>query len=76
MFAKKIITETDHSGKVKNMPPLPPNKWFEIIVLDLDETKTNGQINKRAPHPDLKGKVQILGDVVNTIPKNMWDLPA
>jgi len=49
MFAKKIITETDHAGKVKNIPLLP-NKQFEIIVLDLNETKA---MTKRIlPRPD------------------------
>ncbi|EIM63591.1 MULTISPECIES: hypothetical protein [Desulfobacter] len=76
MFAKKIITETDHTGKVKNMPLLPPNKQFEIIILDLNETKAIRGKNKREPHPDLKGKVKILGDVINTTSQDMWDLPT
>ncbi len=54
------------------MPLLPPNKQFEIIILDLNETKA---IKKREPHPDLKGKVKILGDLINTTSQDMWDLP-
>jgi len=75
MFAKKIITETDHAGKVKNMPLLPPNTQFEIIILDLNETKEVRKKNIREPHPDLIGKVKILGDVINTTSQDMWDLP-
>ena len=51
MFAKKIITETDHAGKVKNMPLLPPNTQFEIIILDLNETKKSKEKKYKRTSP-------------------------
>lgn len=75
MFAERIITETDQSGRIKNMPLLPPNKRFEIILLDLNET-TPGNGKKRVPHSEIKGKMQIFGDIINTAPQDLWDLPV
>ena len=57
------------------MPLLPPNKQFEIIILDLNETKEIREKKIRKPHPDLKGKVKILGNVINNTSQDMWDLP-
>lgn len=72
MFAERIITETDQAGKIKKLPLLPPNKRFEIIILDLNESNPG---NKRTPHPGIKGKLRISGDIINTTSQDLWNLP-
>jgi hypothetical protein len=32
-------------------------------------------VKRRAPHPDIVGKVQILGNIIDTIPETEWHLP-
>ncbi|MCY7369090.1 MAG: hypothetical protein LH474_13170 [Chamaesiphon sp.] len=31
--------------------------------------------NQRKPHPDLAGKMKILGNIIDTIPETEWNLP-
>ncbi|MBE9562678.1 MAG: hypothetical protein IMF12_07440 [Proteobacteria bacterium] len=69
MYAEHITIETDQAGKFKELPKLPPNKLFEIIVL--------GNVNKcmkRIPHPDIIGKIKITGDIFDSIPLSDWNL--
>ena len=74
MYAERLILETDHSGTLKNVPKLPPNKQLEIILLVLDDAR-EGQSLRRRPHPDIVGKTRILGDIISSIPENDWGLP-
>ncbi len=43
----------------------------EIIVLTVDEEATPS----RRPHPDIAGKMQIVGDILTSVPEADWDLP-
>ena len=43
----------------------------EIIVLTVDEETTPS----RRPHPDIAGKMQIVGDILTSVPEADWDLP-
>ena len=64
MYAKRLILETDQYGYIKKPPKLPANKQFEAIFLYA------GFVNKRVkrtPHPDIVGKVKIMGDIFNSL---------
>jgi len=45
------------------MPKLPANQKFEAIFLVLESKKV---MPKRCPHPDIAGRVKIMGDIINT----------
>lgn len=72
MYAERIILETDSSGHLRNPPNLPPNRAVEAIFLILEDTQT---AKVRHPHPDIAGKVRILGDVFDSTPDVDWDMP-
>ncbi|OGT89007.1 MAG: hypothetical protein A2286_00715 [Gammaproteobacteria bacterium RIFOXYA12_FULL_61_12] len=75
MYAERLILETDMSGNLKVMPTLPANKQFEVIFLLLEKPDSTVQV-KRIPHPDIVGRVQILGDIMGSTPETDWDLLA
>jgi len=70
MYAERLILETDHSGNLKSLPKLPASKQFEVIFLILKDV-TNRV--KRTPHPDILGKVHIVGDIFNSTPASDWN---
>lgn len=72
MYAERIILETDSLGHLKHQPRLPPNKAIEAIFLVLDDSESHVA---RRPHPDIVGKVRILGDTLDSVPETDWDLP-
>jgi len=74
MDAERLMLETDASGNLKHVPKLPPNKQLEAIFLVID-TVSDQTIKRRAPHPDIAGKMTILGDIIDTIPESDWNLP-
>lgn len=63
MYAERMIVETDRAGNVKQMPKLPANCRLEAIFLVMDEQPKT----IRQPHPDIAGKVRILGDIVCSV---------
>ncbi|MGJ3247570.1 MAG: hypothetical protein ACFE0I_16035 [Elainellaceae cyanobacterium] len=74
MDAERLILETDAPGNLRYVPKLPPNKQLEAIFLVID-TVSAPTIKRRAPHPDIAGKMRILGDLIDTIPESDWNLP-
>lgn len=74
MDAERLILETDASGNLKQVPKLPPNRRLEAIFLVLDNL-TDFPVKKRTPHPDIVGKIKILGDVIHTVPETDWNPP-
>ncbi len=70
MYAERLILETDRSGNLKKRPKLPANKQFEVIFFMLEDV--NKRV-KRTPHPDIAGKVKIMGDIFDSIPSSNWD---
>jgi hypothetical protein len=73
MQPKHIILETDQSGNLKNVPKLPPNKKIQGIFLVLDDiNESNLPVN--APPINLVGKVQILGDIFDSVPETDWEI--
>lgn len=76
MYAERIILETDTAGNVKSVPKLPPNRQVEAIFLVLEEGETRATPpQRRRPHPDIAGRLTILGDVMSSLPVVDWDLP-
>ncbi len=70
LYAERLILETDQSGHIKNYPKLPPNKQFEVIFLGVDE---ENKAMKREPHPDIAGKVEIIGEIFDSAPTSDWN---
>ena len=75
MFAERLILETDMAGRLKAMPKLPPNTRLEAIFLEFMESPSSAP-GGRKPHPDLRGSVTILGDIMDSVPASDWDLPS
>ncbi len=73
MYAERLILETDQSGHFKNIPTLPANKQFEVIFLGLED---KGNIKKRKPHPDIAGKIKIMGDIFDSSPSAEWEFSS
>jgi hypothetical protein len=74
MDAERLMLETDASGKLKQMPKLPPNKQLEAIFLVLGDSGESCA-KRRTPHPDIAGKIKILGNILDTVPEADWHLP-
>lgn len=77
MYAERIVLETDQSGNMKNVPRLPPNSQVEAIFLVLQQREPEPEsVPARRPHPDIAGRVSILGDVMSSAPSSDWNLPT
>jgi hypothetical protein len=74
MHAERVIVETDENGNLKRAPRLQPNRRFEAIFLDLEQDKEAR--NVRTPVRELVGSVTFIGDVMDSVPEEGWDLPA
>jgi hypothetical protein len=74
MYAERLILETDLAGKLKQMPTLPPNKQFEAIFLVIEDSKTSANVRRR-PHPEIAGKLEIIGNVFDSASVSAWNLP-
>lgn len=70
MYAERLILETDQAGNLKSLPKLPASKQFEVIFLILKDTANRV---KRTPHPDILGKVRIIGDIFESVPAAEWN---
>jgi hypothetical protein len=64
MYAERMIVEADRAANLKQMPKLRANCRLEAIFLVMDEQPKA----MRQPHPDIAGKVRILGDIVSSVP--------
>lgn len=74
MYAKKMILETDKKGIIRKIPVLPANKKYEAIFLVIEDLSEK-QVVERKPHFNIAGKIQLKGDIFNTVSKNDWDMP-
>jgi hypothetical protein len=58
---------------------LPARAHVLITLLSpleqLNASKQGGGKPVRTPHPALKGSIAVLGDLDNTVPGSLWDLP-
>lgn len=74
MQAERIILETDHLGNLKQIPKLPPNKQIEAIFLVVSDCSDLPTQSQRSPHPDIAGKLEISGDIFDSVPTLLWNL--
>jgi hypothetical protein len=72
MQAERLILETDRLGNLKQVPKLPPNKQIEVIFLIIADT-TEVPRQRRTPHPDIVGKVQLSTNIIDSVPEADWE---
>ncbi len=74
MSKARFILDTDNKGNLKGLPQFPPNQKIEAIFLVID--RPDQKIHaRRFPHKDIAGKVQIKGNIFDTVCENDWNLP-
>jgi hypothetical protein len=73
MYAERLILETDVAGQLMQMPRLPPNKQFEAIFLVIADSVVSANV-RRSPPSDIAGKTQIIGNIFDSAPAELWDL--
>ena len=73
MDNEHMVLETDNHGSLIGLPSFPPNMKVEAIfkIVDQVEAKTSAQ---RVPCPDIAGKIQIKGNIIDTVDISEWDL--
>lgn len=71
MQVKRQFVEVTSRHVTIELPASFVNYKVEIIALTVDEETSR----HRRPHPDIAGKVQILGDILTSIPESDWTLP-
>ncbi|MCW5213006.1 hypothetical protein VU04_08865 [Desulfobulbus sp. TB] len=74
MDAERLILETNHAGKIKKLPKLPPNKKLEAIFLIVDDIALRPI--RRTPHADITGKTKFKGDLIDTVPATDWEFSS
>ena len=74
MNRERLILDTDNKGNLKGLPQFPPNKKVEAIFLIIDRPDQKTR-KRRFPNKDIAGKVQIKGNIFDTVCKNEWNLP-
>ena len=70
MNSERIIVETDDLGNIKNLPSLKPNHRFEVVIRDMNSVNT---MSGRRPDPAIAGRLEILGDVIDSTPFDYCD---
>jgi hypothetical protein len=71
MQVERRFEQVKNRQVIIELPESFSNHKVEIIVLTVDEEAPPS----RRPHPDIAGKMQIVGDILTTIPEADWDLP-
>ncbi len=73
MYAERMLLETDHLGNLKHVPKLPSNVQVEAIFLIANEPSETTNTSRRSPHPDIAGKIEIYGDIFDSVPESSWN---
>jgi hypothetical protein len=71
MQVKRQFVEVTSRQLTIELPESFVNHKVEIIALTVDEEVPQ----HRRPHPDIAGKVQILGGILTSVPESDWNLP-
>jgi hypothetical protein len=74
MNKERLILNTDNKGNLKGLPKFPPNKKIEAVFLIVDGSDQKISA-RRFPHRDIAGKIQISGNIFDTVSENEWNLP-
>ena len=73
MQAQKIITCTDHAGRLMDMPAFQPMQQVELILLFSDPVNLPPP-HKRCPPEKLKGILTEKGDIYSSAPHGDWGI--
>ncbi len=73
MQVQRIVSRVDDGTLSIQLPESFNHHRVEVIVLTLDEEEPAPV--QRQPHPDIVGRVQIHGDILDSAPEQDWDLP-
>ena len=73
MQAQKIITCTDHAGRLVDMPTFQPMQHVELILLFSDQGNSS-PLHKRSPPEKLKGILLEKGDIFSSVPHEDWGI--
>jgi hypothetical protein len=73
MQVQRVISRVDDGTLSIQLPGSFNHHRVEVIVLTLDEEEPAPV--QRLPHPDILGRVQIHGDILDSAPEQDWDLP-
>jgi len=65
------IPQVKSSTLTIDLPESFMNHQVEIIIKTLDDDP----LPKRKPHPDIAGKLQVYGDIIDSVPEGDWNLP-
>lgn len=73
MQAQKIITCTDHAGRLVDMPTFQPMQHVELILLFSDQGNSS-PLHKRSPPEKLKEILLEKGDIFSSVPHEDWGI--
>jgi len=73
MQAQRFVTRIVDCNLSLQLPESFNHQRVEVIVLELDDGEPTP--TRREPHPDIAGRVQIIGGIVSSVPEEAWDLP-
>ncbi len=65
-----VLFVREHRLEVDIVPPPSPELLADMHAI------YDALPRLRLPHPDIAGKMRILGDVLESIPEADWDLPS
>lgn len=71
MQAQRVITCTDHAGRLVDMPTFKPMQHVELILLFSDPVDPPPP-HKRRPPERLKGILIEKGDILSSAPHDDW----
>ena len=71
MQVERCFEQVTNRQVIIELPESFIDHQVEIIVLTVDEETAPS----RRPHPDITGKMQIVGDILASVPEADWDLP-
>jgi hypothetical protein len=74
MDTNRLILYTDSDGSLKGLPKFPPNKKVEAFFR-ISGPSEAPFCPRRLPHPEIAGKLQIKGDIFDTVAEAEWNLP-
>ena len=66
MLAERFHLHTDKNGNLIGLPRLKPNQHVEVILLS-EESLTTTRVHRRQPSPELKGSVEVKGDLTEPV---------
>jgi len=71
MNTERLLLDTDSMGNLKGLPKFPPNKQVEVLFLVIDKSNPP---QRRQPHRDIAGKLQINGDIFDAASETDWNV--